>query len=225
MACEKISLIDQARSTKFKNSLEGFLKAFNANAKVQYIIAPSMSFDKRLLEGIDGIEHYELRSFWEILRVKRKNTYVTFVSSEEVSDVVFEHFIDVFKLSAEEISRITFIRCPREKHELSLTKNILNNPKCIERIKSSLKTTNIILECFVRTGDEKKLADLLGVPSWYNHPQLDYFHTKSGNRFIVGKDARMPKGISDLFSKESVIKALIKLKNDNLKCEFFMVKF
>ena len=126
------------------SSLEGFLKAFSLKERVHYIIAPSMSFDKKLLDGIEGIEHYELRSFWEILRVKRKNTFVTFVSSEQVAEDAFNHFVEVFDLSSEELSRLTFIKCPRINNELSLTKNLLNSPECIGKIKKSLKSKKCI---------------------------------------------------------------------------------
>ena len=82
----------------------------------------------------------------------------------------------------------------------------------------------MFLESFVSTEDEQKLAKILGVPTWHNHPQINYFHTKSGNRFLIGDDVLMPRGVSDLFSKESIYQALIKLKNQNERCCFFMVK-
>ena len=66
-----------------------------------------------------------LEAFWEILRVKRKDTFVTFISSEKVAEDAFNHFVEVFDLSSEEISRVTFIKCPRVNNELSLTKNLL----------------------------------------------------------------------------------------------------
>tara|TARA_B100000925_G_scaffold289712_1_gene273221 strand:+ start:1858 stop:3381 length:1524 start_codon:yes stop_codon:yes gene_type:complete len=222
MGCQKL-ITKKQKSLDLNNELTCFLNAFKRGEKVQYIIAPSMSFDRKLLQGIEGIEHYELRSFWEILRVKRKNTYVTFVSSEDVSEVLFNHFVEVFNLSSEEISRVSFVKCPRVKGELSLSKNLLMNQSCILDIKESLQTNNVILEAFVRTEDERLLAKALGVPTWHNHPQMDYFHTKSGNRFIVGDDAQMPVGFSDLYSRESVIKALIKLRNKSV-CDSFMVK-
>ena len=191
----------QCSKRKKLGHLESFLKAFSLEDRVHYIIAPSMSFDKKLLNGIEGIEHYELRSFWEILRVKRKDTFVTFVSSEKVAEDAFNHFVEVFDLSSEEISRVTFIKCPRVNNELSLTKNLLMSPGCIRKIKNSLRSKNVFLESFVSTEDEQKLAKVLGVPAWYNHPQMNYFHTKSGNRLLIGNDILMPRGVSDLFPK------------------------
>lgn len=212
-------------TTSFRTrSLEDFLKAFSKGEKVHYVIVPSMSFDKKLLDGIEGIEHYELRSFWEILRVKRKNTFVTFISSEPVSLDIWNHFIEVFNLSEEEVSRIFFIKCPRVNNELSLSKNLLMNKRCIEQIKKSFKSENVLLEAFVSTEGEQNLASALGIPTWYGHPQMNYFHTKSGNRFLVGSEVLMPKGIADLYSKESVLKALIQIKNQDPECSAFMVK-
>ena len=103
----------------FKKSLDG--------ETVHYLIIPSMSFDQELLEGIEGIGHYELRSLWEILRVKKKNTYVTFVTSNKISKAFLKHFVDVFALTKEELSRIFFVICPRINGQLSLTKNILES--------------------------------------------------------------------------------------------------
>ena len=126
------------------SNLEEFLRALSLKDKIHYIIAPSMSFDKKLLSGIEGVEHYELRSFWEILRVKRKNTYVTFVSSEKVAEDAFKHFVEVFDLSPEEISRVTFIKCPRINNELSLTKNLLMSPECLLKIKKVPKVKKCV---------------------------------------------------------------------------------
>ena len=53
---------------------------------------------------------------------------------------------------------------------------------------------------------------------------MNYFHTKSGNRYLVEGIAPMPQGESNLFSKEAVIRALIKLKNNNPSNKYFMLK-
>ena len=52
-----------SKRKKVGSSRGGFFEGFSLEDRVHYMIAPSMSFDKKLLNGIEGIEHYELRSF------------------------------------------------------------------------------------------------------------------------------------------------------------------
>ncbi|MAW07052.1 MAG: hypothetical protein CME61_02090 [Halobacteriovoraceae bacterium] len=207
-----------------KNDIHSFLKAKKEKKPCQYIVIPSMSFDRELLEGIEGVSHYELRSLWEILRVKDKNVYVTFVSSYKIPFSTLKHFKEIYNLSAEEFSRVSFVEISRKKNILSLTKNILIDESALKKIKKTFKCENVLLEPFVFTHQEKALSRLLEIPSWYDHPQMNYFHTKSGNRFIVGSSAPMPDGLGDLFSFDAVVKGVIKLKNDKPGLESCMVK-
>ncbi len=207
-----------------KNDIQSFLKAKKQKKTCQYIVIPSMSFDCELLEGIEGVSHYELRSLWEILRVKEENVYVTFVSSFKIPFSTLKHFKEIYHLTAEEFSRVNFIEITRKKNILSLTKNILLDENALKKIKGTFKCENVILEPFVFTLQEKELSRKLKIPSWYDHPQMNYFHTKSGNRFIVGNSAPMPAGFGDLFSFDAVVKGVIKLKNNNSSLDSCMVK-
>ena len=134
------------------------------------------------------------------------------------------HFKEVYHLTAEEFSRVNFVEVSRKKNILSLTKNILLNDNAIKEIKETFRCENVILEPFVFTHQEKELSKKLEIPSWYDHPQMNYFHTKSGNRFIVGNSAPMPAGLGDLFSFDAVVKGVIKLKNNNPSLDSCMVK-
>ena len=52
----------------------------NGGERTIFVI-PSMSFEKKLLEGIVGINFYESRNLWEVLRARCPRTKVVFCTT------------------------------------------------------------------------------------------------------------------------------------------------
>ena len=176
--------------------------------ELNVIVIPSMSFDQKLLEGIVGIEYYESRSLWEVLRVKESRVFVTFITIKKINRLQIDHLFYCANLSQEEINRVTFFSLEENGSflgKLSLTEGILKNTEIFQQVKLLSSKKSSYIESFLMTKSEEELSRQLDIPIWWAHPDLNFFQSKSGNRVLLEDQLPMPYGHHSIYSEGQLI--------------------
>ena len=202
-------------SIQIENNVSRIFQKIHNGDKVNLICLTSMTFDSVLTEGIIGVEHYEMRCLWEISRVKKPNISVHFFSKRKVHPEAINHYFDVFNFSEAERSRVFFYSVEEilGTNNLSddLSDYVLKNSLVSAQFKKLGELKNAFMELFVLSKKEVEICHHFGIDSWWNHQDIEYFKTKSGNRRILSGVTKIPRGFGDLHSVEDVANHLLKL--------------
>ena len=197
------------------NSLNSVLELQKRGSEVNVVCLSSMTFDSILTEAIVGLKHYETRCLWEISKVKKSGTVVHFFSKYKIRHEALEHFYQAFDFSEEEKNRVFLYSVEsilgEVELDIDLSDYVLKNEKVRRVFKSITLSKNCYLECFVLTAKELEISKVYNLPSFWMHHRVDYFKTKSGNRFLLKNVTKVPDGIGDLYSIEDVVSAVLRL--------------
>ena len=194
------------------------------NSEVNAICLTSMTFDSVLTEAIEGLEHYETRCLWEISKAVTDGINVHYFSKRAVCREAIEHFFQVFSISKEDQKRISFYSVEailnRSNLPDDLSDYVLGSEKVRAVFKRLSEKKNSYLECFVLTPKENSISKEFNLPTYWKHPKVDYFKTKSGNRMLLEGVTNLARGYRDLFTVEEVVEALMKLRSETHSQKF-----
>lgn len=191
---------------------------------------PSLSLPNEVLDGIVGINHYETRSMWSVLRAMNPGTNVLFVTSEKINANSIDHLLNLLPNSEEVRDRIKFFHLENKKlstnrNSSSLARRVLDCPEILEEIKNQIDPETTYLDPFLSTEVEEKLGEYFGIPVLGVSPEFKYFQGKSGNKKIFN-DCLVPhaQGLSDINSLEQLYTAIETLWSENPHCQKMVLK-
>jgi len=233
----KKSLVVEKRKPKMGQVLNYFsLQAERHNQKIHsvidrsesvktIIVLPSITLDSEDIRDIEGIQYYETRGLWEILKSTETDQEVIFISSLPLLEDSYEHLLSFFPNSDEMRNKITFFSLNDNRQGLSLAEKLLENSDVLEELSEKIKGKNCYLQSFISTEKELELAKKLNVPLYGAHPSLEIWSTKSGNRKIFEKSKiNVIPGIEGIKSVSDLQSSIKKLWSENPLLSKFIVK-
>lgn len=179
------------------------------------VVVPSLSLDQSELRKLAGVNFYEERLLFLLIRLRNPRARVVYVTSQPVHPMILEYYFQFLAgIPASHARARLSLLCVNDASPRSLTEKILERPRLIERIREGIQDrSRAYLTVFNSTVLERKLAVLLQIPLNGVDPNLNHFGTKSGSRKVfreAGVD--LPPGVEDLGSQVEAEAALLDLK-------------
>ncbi len=211
-----------AEVLRFKKLQERFPQQFehifpDKLAPRTVIIIPSITMDEEILSKISGINHYEERMLCMLMLLRMPRTHVIYVTSQTIDPVIVDYYLHMLPgiTGYHALRRLTLLSC-HDSSSKPLTQKILERPRLIQRIKDFIPQGHEAhMSCFIVTPLERSLAVQLQIPIYGCDPDLYDLGTKSNSRKIFREcDLTPPAGYEDLKTKEDIIDALVKLKQE-----------
>ena len=207
----------------FRRLQESFAKSYpvyfpDKLAEKTIVVIPSLTLDEELLKRLKGHIYYEERMLCMLMLLRMPRTRLVYVSSIPIDDEIISYCLHLLPgvTGRHARQRLTMLSC-YDNSAKPLTKKILDRPRLIERIKSSIYNKNgSHIACFNVTDLERTLAVQLDIPVYGTDPELNYLGSKSGSRKLFKTaGVPLPEGREDLKNYEQVIDAVISLKQQN----------
>ncbi|MBB1284152.1 carboxylate-amine ligase [Flavisolibacter sp. BT320] len=191
------------------------------------VVIPSLTLDTEILQKIEGVTYYEERMLCLLLLLRMPHTHVVYITSMPIDPVIVDYYLHLLPgiTAYHARQRLTLLSCFDSSNK-SLTEKILQRPRLIQRISSSIPQHHVAhLSCFTVTEAERKLAIALQLPVYGCDPDLSNLGNKSNGRKLF-RSCRMdtPKGFEDLYTKSDIVDALLQLKLDNPSLRKAVVK-
>lgn len=194
----------------------------DAGRPVMLIAVPSLNLPPAEIAGIKGIELYEHRGLWNVLRTLRDpQLHVLLITSQPVPATALAHLFE--GLSPRELTgiqnRIHYLPLNRPGMEY-LSDKIQSSPQVLRQIRNlvrqalgeDLSAQNTVLHGFISETSLALLGQTLGIAVTGMHEALTYLNSKSGNREIaVEAHIPFPSGFNNLRSLESIAQAVDQL--------------
>src|SRR5262245_64426861 len=178
------------------------------------VVVPSLSLDQSELKKLAGVNYYEERLLFLLIRLRNPRARMVYVTSQPVHPMILEYYFQFLAgiPASHARARLTLL-CAHDSSPRALSEKILERPRLIQRIREGIHDPQrTYLTVFNSTPLERKLAVLLGVPLNGVDPNLSHLGTKSGSRKVfkeAGVD--LPPGTEDLHTQREVAEALHEL--------------
>lgn len=199
----------------------------NKLAERTVVIVPSLTLDHEMLNTLKGSVHYEERLLCMLMLLRMPRTHVIYITSVPVDPSIVDYYLHLLPgiTGQHARKRLTLLSCYDASH-ISLIEKILKRPRLIQRIRESIKYSDLThLSCFNVTNFEKQLSLLLNIPIYGCDPNLLYLGTKTGSRRIFKKlGIPVAAGFEELKNEQEIALALAKLKQDNPTLKKAVVK-
>ncbi|HPG11181.1 MAG TPA: peptide ligase PGM1-related protein [Chitinophagaceae bacterium] len=205
-----------------------FSKAFpDKLAEKTVVIIPSLTLDQQILSKVSGHIHYEERLLCLLMLLRMPRTHVVYISSVPIDPVIIDYYLHLLPgiTRHHALKRLKMISC-YDASSKSLTEKILERPRVIEKIRSSIPTGSVShMACFNVTKYERTLAVKLNMPIYGCDPDLFELGNKSNSRIIFKECGLLvPPGFEDLKNEKEIIHALAELKLNNPQLKRAVVK-
>jgi len=165
------------------------------------VVIPSLSFDPRELEKIDGIAHYEERLLFNLILLRQPERKVIFVTSLPLDSSIIEYYWKILPIRIPfcEIRHRLVLLSTYDSTPVSLTTKILRRPRLVIRIQKAIRDLkDACLTVFNCTKDEVQLSQLLGIPLMSSNYDASWWGTKAGSREIfTDSGVRCAPGIAN----------------------------
>lgn len=180
------SVEERARFDALTDALRGSYLRFRADPDRPYtaVVIPSLSFDPRELAKIDGVAHYEERSLYNFMLLRRPRTRVVFVTSKRLNPVVVDYYLHQIRgvPSMHTRRRLTLLDCD-DASPRPLTQKILERPHLLARIRAAIPDPeNAHILALNGSQWERTLSVRLGIPLNACDPELTWLGSKTGSR-------------------------------------------
>jgi hypothetical protein len=179
------------------------------------VVVPSLTLDQAELKKLPGVNFYEERLLFLLIRLRNPRARMVYVTSQPIHPMILEYYFQFLAgiPASHARSRLTLL-CAQDASPRSLTEKILERPRLVERIRSGIQDpARAYLTVFNSTPLERKLAVLLHIPLNGLDPKHVHLGTKSGSRKAfreAGVD--LPLGTEDLRSEHDIENALVDLR-------------
>lgn len=197
-------------------------------APLTIVVVPSLTLHPDELKKIPGAIHFEQRLLFQLQFLRRPQTRVVYITSQEIDPVIVDYTIGLVPgLSKQDAhQRLTMVSCDDESPN-PLTAKILQRPELIERVLRSIPdVSRAYLAMFNSTPLERELSVRLGIPLFSCDPELAHLGTKSGGRKLFREaGVPVPAGFEDLRQESDLIHALAELKSANPDLTKAVLKF
>lgn len=190
------------------------LTAWAKSPQRTMVVTHSMSFPREILDGIIGIEYYDMRILAQILEASDPGLNVIFVTSKKVDEAIVAHLLRGHPERDQILNRVRFLHLddssPEPLSEKLLTPRHRGKLDQLRRMMRESPGPKMLTP-FLSSTLEWELASALGIPAsvYAPHPSLLYWSGKSGNRRLFRMAGlRMPDGLEDLYSVGGVARAV-----------------
>ena len=178
------------------------------------VVVPSLSFDPEELAKIQGIEFYEERLLFTLIRLRDPRARVVYVTSVPVHPEIVDYYLRLLPgVSATDARNRVQLLSAYDRSARPLTQKILERPRLLARLQECIgDPSTAYLTCFNSSVLERQLAMALDVPLNGVDPELLWLGTKSGSREVfVEAGVECPRGTSGVRSRDEVVEALLAL--------------
>jgi hypothetical protein len=177
------------------------------------LVIPSFSVDQQELQKIDGFLHYEERLLFSLIRLRDPKTRLIYVTSQPLPPIVIDYYLQLLPGIPFSHARARLLLLPLYDQSLKpLSQKILERPRLLERIRSSLRPGCSYMTCFNSTHLEREISVKLNIPLLAADPSLLYLGTKSGSRQVFSECGILhPDGSELVWDKEALIEAAVAL--------------
>ena len=171
------------------------------------VIIPSLSLDQQELMKVKGINHYEERLLFALIRLRNPNTRLIYITSTPLDSTIVEYYLKLLPdvPFSDARSRLILLST-HDASARSLTQKVLERPRLLDRIRQQLRPNGTAyMTCFNSTQWEKDLAMALGIPLLGLDPDLLHWGTKCGSRQIFAEaDVPHPDGCDEVRNAEDL---------------------
>ena len=152
------------------------------------IVIPSLTLDQQELRKIKGVNYYEERLLFSLIRLGNPCTRVVYVTSQPIHPSVVEYYLQLLPgIPFSHARDRLLLLCVHDNSSRPLTEKILERPRLMERIRQAVRPNQAYMTCFNSTPLERDLSVQLGIPLLALDPDLLYWGTKSGSRQIFAE--------------------------------------
>jgi hypothetical protein len=203
--------------------------AFRADPTRPYtaVIVPSQSVDPVELAKIDGVQHYEERSLFNLMLLRRPRMRLIYVTSKRLNPLVVDYYLHQMRgvPSAHARRRLTLFDCD-DASPRPLTLKVLERPRLLERIAQAIDDTESAhMVVFNATPLERTLSVQLDIALNACDPDLIHLGNKTGSRRIFRETGvPLPPGREDLRDTQDLTEALVELWSEAPDAERAVVK-
>ncbi|PSN12691.1 carboxylate-amine ligase [filamentous cyanobacterium CCT1] len=173
------------------------------------VVVPSLSLDQEELQKIEGVNHYEERLLFSLIRLRNPNTHLVYVTSQPLHPSIIDYYLELLPgiPSSHARDRLKLFAA-YDASRKPLSQKVLERPRLLERIRKAVDPERAYMTCYNSTHWERELSLALGLPLLALDPDLLYWGTKSGSREIFRR-CGVPHPIgSDLVFSEAELAAV-----------------
>lgn len=185
------------------------------------VIVPSLGFDQRELNKIQGFLHYEERLLFSLIRLRNPRTRLIYITAQPLSPIVIDYYLQLLPgIPFSHARDRLLLLSTYDSSCKALTQKILERPRLIERVRQALRPQKSYMVCFNSTPWERELSVQLGIPLLACDPDLLYWGTKSGSREIFKMSGiPHPDGSDRVWTADDLVEAAAELweRNPDLK--------
>ena len=149
------------------------------------LVVPSLSLDQEELQKIEGVNHYEERLLFSLIRLRNPNTRLVYVTSQPLHPSIVDYYLELLPgiPSSHARERLTLF-ATYDSSRKPLTQKLLERPRLLARIRKAVDPQQGYMTCYNTTPLERELSLALGLPLLALDPDLLHWGTKSGSRDI-----------------------------------------
>lgn len=220
---------ESAEFDRLQKQLAPRFKQFRADPTQPYtaVVIPSQSMDPRELEKIPGVEHYEERSLFNLMLLRRPRMKVVYVTSKALNPLIVDYYLHQMRGVPTEHARrrLVLLHCD-DARPVPLTQKILERPRLVQRIRDSIDDVAMAhITPFNSSPLERTLAVALGVPMVACDPSLVALGSKSGSRrAFAAAHVEMAPGREDLRSVDDLVRGIVDLMQERPDARRIVVK-
>jgi hypothetical protein len=178
------------------------------------VIVPSLTLDPGEMAKIPGIDFYEERLLFLLMRLRNPRAHIVYVTSQPVHPMVVDYYLQLLMgiPASHARARLTLL-CVYDSSPRSLTEKILERPRVVERIRACIADPErAYLTAYNSTPLERRLAVQLGIPMNAPDPRLIEWGSKSGSRRLFRETGiDHPLGHEDLHSIDDIVTSLVSI--------------
>jgi hypothetical protein len=173
------------------------------------LVIPSLSLDQHELRKIQGVNYYEERLLFSLIRLRNPSTRLIYVTSQPIHPSVIEYYLQLLPGIPFSHARDRLLLLSTYDSSLRpLTQKILERPRLMERIRQAVRLNQAYMTCYNSTVLERELSVRLEIPALAVDPALLYWGTKSGSRQIFKEcDIPHPDGSELVWNSEDLAMA------------------
>ncbi|MGB3201516.1 MAG: peptide ligase PGM1-related protein [Nodosilinea sp.] len=149
------------------------------------VVVPSLSLDQEELQKIEGVNHYEERLLFSLIRLRNPNTHIVYVTSQPLHPSIIDYYLELLPgiPSSHARDRLKLFAA-YDASRKPLSQKVLERPRLLERIRKAVDPERAYMTCYNSTPWERELSLALGLPLLALDPDLLHWGTKSGSREI-----------------------------------------
>ena len=176
----------------------------------QIVVVPSLSLNQEELRKVEGVNYYEERLLFSLIRLRNPNTRITYLTSQPLHPSIVDYYLELLPgiPSSHARERLTLL-ATYDSSQKPLTQKILERPRLLERIRRMVNAQRAYITCYNSTALERQLSLALDLPLLAVDSDLLCWGTKSGSREIFRRcGIPHPIGSELVFSEADLAAAI-----------------